>query len=162
MHNANGRNGASCRDRAWFENGRLCLWSGCPWCRMNSTPTDGIRLARRGIRWRTGPRICEGKAATLGLPIYQMMGDVRDKNMACASSPLLPENACIAYCHRAVGCGYHAIKFHPYRRFRVDSLLVQRLREECADPGNLIGMQTTHSMKRSAWVVFLVRQDGSF
>lgn len=78
----------------------------------------------------------DGKAKTLGLPIYQMLGAVRDKIMAYASSPLLPDDdAYIAYCHRMVERGYRAIKVHPYCRFRDDLRLVQRLREEFAGKG---------------------------
>ena len=63
----------------------------------------------------------DGKAKTLDLPIYQMLGAVRDKIMAYASSPLLPDDdAYIAYCQRMVDRGYRAIKIHPYCRFRDD------------------------------------------
>ena len=78
----------------------------------------------------------DGKAKTLDLPIYQMLGAVRDKIMAYASSPLLPDDdAYIAYCQRMVDRGYRAIKIHPYCRFRDDLRLVQRLREEFAGQG---------------------------
>ncbi|MBY8976918.1 hypothetical protein KHP62_13960 [Rhodobacteraceae bacterium NNCM2] len=78
----------------------------------------------------------DGKAKTLGLPIYQMLGAVRDKIRAYASSPLLPDDdAYIAYCHRMVDRGYRAIKIHPYCRFHDDLRLVQRLREEFAGQG---------------------------
>lgn len=72
----------------------------------------------------------DGKAKTLGLPIYQMLGAVRDEIMAYASSPLLPDDdAYIAYCQRMIDKGYRAIKIHPYCRFRDDLRLVQKLRE---------------------------------
>lgn len=78
----------------------------------------------------------DGKAKTLGLPIYQMLGAVRDKIDAYASSPLLPDDdAYIAYCHRMLDRGYRAIKIHPYCRFKDDLRLVQRLREEFAGRG---------------------------
>ncbi len=78
----------------------------------------------------------DGKAKTLGLPIYQMLGAVRDKILAYASSPLLPDDdAYLAYCHRMVDRGYRAIKVHPYCRFHDDMRLVKRLREEFAGQG---------------------------
>ncbi|MGP6085479.1 mandelate racemase/muconate lactonizing enzyme family protein [Antarctobacter jejuensis] len=73
----------------------------------------------------------DGKGKTLGLPIYKMLGAVRHKIMAYASSPLLPnDDAYVAYCQRMIDRGYRAIKIHPYCHFRDDLRLVQRLREE--------------------------------
>lgn len=78
----------------------------------------------------------DGKAKTLGLPVYQMLGAVRDKIMAYASSPLLTDDdAYVDYCHRMLSRGYRAIKVHPYCRFHDDLQLVQRLREEFAGQG---------------------------
>lgn len=78
----------------------------------------------------------DGKAKTLGLPLYQMMGAVRDKIMAYASSPLLSDDdAYIAYCNRMLERGYRAIKIHPYCHFHDDLRLVRRLREEFAGKG---------------------------
>ncbi|MGO4910506.1 mandelate racemase/muconate lactonizing enzyme family protein [Pseudorhodobacter sp. W20_MBD10_FR17] len=78
----------------------------------------------------------DGKAKTLGLPIYQMLGAARDKILAYASSPLLPDDdAYIAYCHHMLGNGYRAIKIHPYCRFEDDLRLVHRLNQEFAGKG---------------------------
>lgn len=78
----------------------------------------------------------DGKAKTLGLPIYQMLGAHRDKIEAYASSPLLPDDdAYIAYCHKMIEKGYRAIKIHPYCRFHDDLRLVQVLREEFLGQG---------------------------
>ena len=76
----------------------------------------------------------DGKAKTLGLPIYKMFGAARHKVRAYASSPLLPDDdAYVAYCRDMIEEGYGTIKIHPYCRFRDDLRLVKRLNETFAD-----------------------------
>ncbi|MCZ4354498.1 hypothetical protein O4H61_18420 [Roseovarius aestuarii] len=73
----------------------------------------------------------DGKAKTLELPIYQMLGAARHKIRAYASSPLLPgDDAYVAYCHEMLRQGFTAIKIHPYCVFGDDYRLVERLDEE--------------------------------
>ena len=72
----------------------------------------------------------DGKAKTLGLPIYQMLGAARHKIRAYASSPLLPTDAdYVAYCRKMLEKGYRAIKIHPYCRFEQDLRLARTLSE---------------------------------
>ncbi|MEM6549643.1 MAG: mandelate racemase/muconate lactonizing enzyme family protein [Pseudomonadota bacterium] len=71
----------------------------------------------------------DGKAKTLGVPIYKMLGAARQKFRAYASSPLLPDDGTyIAYCHAMLAEGYRTIKIHPYCHFEDDLRLVKRWR----------------------------------
>lgn len=70
----------------------------------------------------------DGKAKTLGLPLYRMLGAARHRIRAYASSPLLPDDdAYVTYCEAMLAQGYSAIKIHPYCRFHDDLRLVRRL-----------------------------------
>ncbi|MCU9850254.1 hypothetical protein OEZ60_19890 [Defluviimonas sp. WL0024] len=72
----------------------------------------------------------DGKAKTLGLPLYQMFGAAREKVRAYASSPLLPDDqSYIDYCERMLAAGYRSIKIHPYCCFEDDLRLVRTLNE---------------------------------
>jgi L-alanine-DL-glutamate epimerase-like enolase superfamily enzyme len=72
----------------------------------------------------------DGKAKTLGLPVYRMLGAARERIRAYASSPLLPgDEAYVAYCRDMLAQGYTAIKIHPYCRYHDDMRLVRRLIE---------------------------------
>ena len=73
----------------------------------------------------------DGKAKSVNLPIYRMLGADRHEIPAYASSPLLPtEQAYIDYCHDMLKLGYRAIKIHPYCVFDDDMRLVKKLVEE--------------------------------
>ena len=75
----------------------------------------------------------DGKAKSLDepLPLYQMLGNARQKIRAYASSPLLLTNqAYVDYCHEMIEGGYRAIKIHPYCVFENDLHLLNTLIEE--------------------------------
>jgi L-alanine-DL-glutamate epimerase-like enolase superfamily enzyme len=73
----------------------------------------------------------DAKGKVLGLPIYQMLGAVRDKIRAYASSPLLEtDEQYIRYCHDMLAQGFTSIKIHPYCFFEQDYQLVETLAEE--------------------------------
>ena len=75
----------------------------------------------------------DGKAKTLGQPIYKMLGASRDQIRAYASSPLLPtDKAYVDYCRQMCEQGYRAIKIHPYCLFDDDMRLVRTLIETFA------------------------------
>lgn len=70
----------------------------------------------------------DGKAKTLGVPIYKMLGAARDSICAYASCPLLTsDEAYVEFCKDRVAQGYRAIKIHPYGQIEDDVRLVQRL-----------------------------------
>ena len=75
----------------------------------------------------------DGKARSVNLPIYKMLGVARHKVPAYASSPLLPtDQAYVDYCHDMLKLGYRAIKIHPYSVFDDDIRLVRILVDEFA------------------------------
>ena len=75
----------------------------------------------------------DGKAKSLGQPIYRMLGAARHAIRAYASSPLLPsDRAYVDYCWQMQGHGYRAIKIHPYCALEDDMRLVRTLGEEFA------------------------------
>ena len=75
----------------------------------------------------------DGKARSVNLPIYKMLGAARHKVPAYASSPLLPtDQAYVDYCHDMLKLGYRAIKIRPYCVFDDDMRLVRILVDELA------------------------------
>ncbi|MEM6824848.1 MAG: enolase C-terminal domain-like protein [Pseudomonadota bacterium] len=76
----------------------------------------------------------DGKAKTLGLPIYKMLGAAQEKIRAYASSPLFgTDEAYVAYVHTMLEEGYGTIKIHPYCQFDDDLRLVKRLIRDFID-----------------------------
>ena len=75
----------------------------------------------------------DGKAKSLGQPIYRMLGAARHDIPVYASSPLLlTDRAYIDYCEHVCELGYRAIKIHPYCVFDDDKHLVDNLVETFA------------------------------
>lgn len=73
----------------------------------------------------------DGKAKTLGLPIYKMLGAAQESIKAYASSPLFEtDDAYVVYVNEMLEQGYTTIKIHPYCEFRDDLRLVKRLIRE--------------------------------
>ena len=73
----------------------------------------------------------DGKAKSLGQPIFRMLGAARDEIPAYASSPLLPtDRDYVDYCRTMRDRGYRAIKLHPYCVFDDDLRLVHAIVEE--------------------------------
>ncbi len=94
----------------------------------------------------------DGKAKTLGQPIYRMLGAARDKILAYASSPLLPnDQAYVDYCKAMLDMGYRAIKIHPYCVFADDLRLVRGLIEtfKGQDIGWSLDTDATYSLAQA-------------
>ena len=70
----------------------------------------------------------DGKAKSLDLPLYRMLGARRDEIPAYASSPWFStDRAYVDYCRDMHSRGYGAIKIHPYCVFEDDRRLVRAL-----------------------------------
>jgi L-alanine-DL-glutamate epimerase-like enolase superfamily enzyme len=70
----------------------------------------------------------DGKAKTLGVPIYKILGAARNSIRAYASCPLLAnDRAYVDFCQNRVARGDRAIKIHPYGQVEDDIRLVRRL-----------------------------------
>lgn len=76
----------------------------------------------------------DGKAKSLNLPIYKMLGAAQECIRAYASSPLFDnDDAYVAYVREVLNQGYTTVKIHPYCEFREDLRLVKRLIREFED-----------------------------
>lgn len=78
----------------------------------------------------------DAKAKSLGLPLYQMLGEgtEQQKIRAYASSPVFDSiEAYISYCHDMLAQGFNAIKIHPPCVYAIDKDLVKALQAEFGD-----------------------------
>lgn len=70
----------------------------------------------------------DGKAKTLGVPIYKMLGEAKNKIQAYSSCPSLSDDASyIDFCKSIILQGYRSIKIHPYGKILDDMRLVSLL-----------------------------------
>jgi L-alanine-DL-glutamate epimerase-like enolase superfamily enzyme len=70
----------------------------------------------------------DGKAKTLGVPIYKMFGEAKNKIQAYSSCPSLSDDASyIDFCKSIILQGYRSIKIHPYGKILDDMRLVSLL-----------------------------------